>query len=528
MRAWPEAYEALSAASRSDVLTAADHDRLAVSAFLVGRDDECLEALERGHRLWLEHGDVDRAALGAFWMGMLLLLRNEAAPANGWLGRGRRLVAGVDCPAAGYLGVSTGFLAFESGDVEAAERSYAEVLEIGERFGDLDLVAFGLLGRGEVAIVQGRAQEGLALLDEAMVLARGEVASPLVVGILYCAVIAACLAVFDLRRASEWTDALGQWCDDQPGMVPYRGQCLVHRSQVQQANGLWVEALAEAAHAHELLVRSRHPAAGLALYQRGEVHRLRGELDEADDAYRQASRAGHEPVPGLALARLATGQVAAAVAMVERMLDEASDPPARLAVLPALVEIELAAGDVAAARRAVDELDRLAASTGTTYVDATAAHARGAVALAGGEPAPALRDLRRACQAWSELAMPYERARSQELVGLACRALGDHDACEVEREAARAEYERLGAIVDLRRLADGAPVGGPASPTTPLTGRECEVLRLVARGRTNREIGAELVISEHTVARHVQNVFAKIDVSSRAAATAYAYEHDLI
>ncbi|MGH8983933.1 MAG: tetratricopeptide repeat protein, partial [Acidimicrobiia bacterium] len=197
---------------------------------------------------------------------------------------------------------------------------------------------------------------GLALFDEVMIGATTGGVSPLTTGILYCAVIDACMQVFDLRRAAEWTDALTGWCEAQPDMVPFRGQCLVHRSQILQARGEWAEALSEATSAEARLARSLHPATGVACYQQGELHRLRGDFEGAERGYRQASENGREPVPGFALLQLAAGRLEAATATVRRMLDEAHDPPARLAVLPAFVEIALAAGDADAARVASDEL----------------------------------------------------------------------------------------------------------------------------------------------------------------------------
>ena len=492
-----------------------------------------MEALERAHEVWLRLGDPDRAARCAFWLGLTLLLRSEAAPANGWFSRGNRVIAdiGADCAAYGYLLVPAAMEAVARGDAAEADALYRESVAIAERFDDADLLALGLLGRGEAAIALGDMRAGLALFDEVMIGATTGGVTPLTTGILYCAVIDACMQVFDLRRAGEWTDALARWCEAQPDMVPFRGQCLVHRSQILQARGEWAEALSEATSAETRLVRSLHPAAGVAFYQQGELHRLRGDFERAERAYRQASEHGREPAPGFALLQLAEHRLEAATVAVRRMLDEAHDPPARLAVLPAFVEIALAAGDADAARAASDELAEAAAGGGSPFVDALAAQATGSVLLAEGDPSGALVVLRRAGQGWRELGMPYECARAQELVGLACRALGDREAGDVELEAAWAVFERLGAVADAARVAEhraAVDAPAPAAASTLLTARECDVLRLVAAGKTNREIGAELVISEHTVARHVQNTFTKLGVSSRAAATAYAYEHGIV
>jgi DNA-binding NarL/FixJ family response regulator len=335
--------------------------------------------------------------------------------------------------------------------------------------------------------------------------------------------------VLDLRRAGEWTDALTAWCD-RGDVVPFRGECLVHRSQVLQARGDWEPALEQATTAQELLDRAGHPALGSACYQRAELHRVRGELDRAEEAYRTASAHGREPVPGLALLRLAEAQLDGAAAMVRRMHTEAVGALGRLAVLPAVVEVMVATDDLDTARAAAHELTVLAASGGSAVVGALSAHATGSVLLATGDPASAAAALRRAVETWRILVMPYDGARSQELIGLACRALGDHESAELELAAAEATYARLGASVDAdrarrHRRRGGVGDAGRDPGSSHLTQRERDVLRHVAAGRTNREIGAELGISEHTAARHVQNIFTKLGLSSRAAATAHAYEH---
>ena len=500
--------------------------RLAISAYMLGREDEQLQILERASQQHAEDGERRPAARCAFWIGMQLALRGEMGPATGWLGRAQRLLQDEgECAEQGYLLMPVAMQHEAQGDVEGACATAAAAAEIGERFGDRDLFALALQTQGEFLVHAGRAREGLSLLDEAMVAVTEGGLSPIVTGIVYCGMILACEQVFELRRAKDWTAALARWCEQQPDLVAFTGRCQVHRAQILQLQGDWTEALNEATRADE---RSRlamnQTSAARACYLRGEVHRLRGEFAEAEEDYRRASRLGSEPQPGLALMRLAQGKREAAVASIRRVVAETTDPLRRAALLPASAEILLASGELDEAQNACRELEQACEECDSEMLRAMLASIQGAVALAAGDTGSALVSLRSASKAWSELEAPYEAARARMLVGCACRALGDEEGSLLELEAARVVFEELGAVPDVAAVDS---LMGTSADTHGLTARELEVLRLIAVGRSNREIASELVISEHTVARHVQNIFRKLSVSSRTAASAFAYEHGL-
>jgi ATP/maltotriose-dependent transcriptional regulator MalT len=524
-RAWLDAYEALSRADAESSLEAADLELLGFSASMVGRMDEYLAVLERAHHAHLESGDTLAAAGMAIWIGMNLASRDEMGPAGGWFGRAQRLVdrEDEDCVERGWLLVPASLQQLAAGEHEAAFATLSAAVESAERFRDADLLAAAMQFQGLTRIKQGRVEDGLRLLDEAMVgVTAGEV-SPVLSGVIYCAVILFCEEAFDARRAKEWTSALARWCELQPQMVAFTGRCLAHRAGILQLQGAWADALAEARLARERCEAAMNlNAAGQALYQEGELLRLRGAYDAAEDAFREAGRYGREPQPGLALLRLAQGDADAAAAGIRRALAEAREPLQRAVLLPARAEIALALDDVDEAREAASELEETAATSGSAMLAAAAGQARGAVELVEGHAEAALPRLRRAWQLWEELGAPYQSARTRVLIGEACAALGDRDAAAVELEAARTGFEQLGAEPDLARVATA-----PAD-THGLSARELEVLRLVAAGRTNRQIAAELVVSEHTVARHLQNIFGKLGVSTRTAATAFAFERHLV
>jgi len=524
--AWGDAYAQLSAADRQARLELDDLERLAMAAYLVGRDAESTDIWARAHHECVRLGNPVGAARCALRLGTGLLVMGEMAQGGGWLARAQRIIeeGDLDCVERGWLLVPAAVRCFDD-DPTTAHATFARAVEIGAHFGDTDLVAMARNGQGWALIRLGRPAAGVTLIDEAMVAVTAGEVSAFAAGGVYCAAIEACQEIFDLRRAREWTAALTRWCESQPDLVPYRGQCVAYRAEIMRLHGDWSDALEEAQRARERL--TGHPAIGMVLYQQGELHRLRGEFAEAEEAYRQANQWGHSPQPGLAKLRLAQGDVEAAAAAIRRVVDETQDRVARSRVLAAAVEIGLAVDDVGAARAAADELTRIAADLDAPLLQAAAARATGAVLLAEGDARAACYALRRAWTAWRALDAPYEAARVRLLVGLACRALGDEDTAGMELDAARVVFEQLGATPDLARV-NSLVRRTPCGESSGLTRRELQVLRLVAAGLTNKAIAAELILSERTVHRHVSNIFVKLGVSSRAAATAYAYEHRLV
>ena len=526
--AWTKAYETLRAADLEEPLDLADLERLAIAAQLLGHDDEAIEVLGRAHQQAIGGGDQVGAARHAFRLGMILANRGDMAVAGGWLGRAARLVeeSGVDCVERGYVLVPQGIGQLDAGDPAGSFATFEGVAAIAERFGDVDLGTMSRLGRGRALIDMTEVPRGVAFLDDAMLAVTAGEVSPVIAGIVYCGSIEAFQAIFDLRRAQEWTDALSAWCAAQPDLVPFRGRCLVFRAEMMQLHGAWSEAIDEARRAQEWLSRPPpEPAVGEAFYQQAELHRLRGEHTDAEAAYREASQWGRRPEPGLALLRLAQGRLKAASVAIGRAVDEALDEIARARLLEPQVEIALALSDTAAAREAADRLTSVAALADAPFLTAIAGRAQGAVLLAEGDARAALAALRSTSVIWQQLEAPYEAARVRAWIGVALQQLGDIDSAELEFEAARRVFRDLGATPDLARLdaMSGASTTGPRG----LSAREVEVLRMLAAGVTNRTIAAELGISERTVDRHVSNIFTKLDVSSRSAATAYAYEHGL-
>jgi DNA-binding NarL/FixJ family response regulator len=520
---WLELHQQLSARDPA-TLGAAELEALAEAAWWRCRTGESIAARHRAHAAYRLAGDDRGAARTAARLFHEHFYRGETAVAVGWLGRGfRHVERDPGCVERGWLEFAKAELHLHQGPLDRAVEHAAAAVATADQYGDTDLAAVGLQLQGRALVARGGVEDGVALLDEAMTFVLAGELAPLYTGWVYCSVLLACRDLADLRRAGEWTEAARRWCQELPPTTPYsQGLCRIYRGEVLALRGVWDEAEAELRLAHAELLAHKPFGAAEASYGVGEVLRRRGELAAAERAFVQAQRLGWDPQPGLALLRLAQGRVDAAAAALRSAL--ASPPFDRFAharLLAAQVEVSIAAAALDQARDAAGQLAAVETALASPVVSATAAGAAGALRLAEGDPAAALERLRRAVAGWRELGLPYEEARARLATGAALRMLGDEAGGRVEIEAARAGFDRLGAAADARQA--GAVLQGRRARHL-LTDREVEVLRLVASGSSNRDIAGALHLSEHTVARHLQNVFAKLGVSSRAAAISRAIE----
>jgi len=519
-RRWQDAYDSFRA---SPTLDADDHDALAESAHWLGLVDDVITHYTEAHRLHIEAADNRRAALSAFMLAVHLRIGGEGARADGWLARAQRLLAEAEeGPEHGYpLYLRTA--ALMGTDLEAAVESARRMQELGRRFSDDTLCALGVFFEGRALIKQARVSEGLALLDEAMVAALSDELKPMWTGAIYCGLLDACHELADLRRAREWTEATQRWCSPLTPTSLYPGICRVHSAEILQQRGEWDAAEAAALDACRDMAGIDVFVVADGWYEVAEIRRRRGDYDGAEEAYGLAHEAGRDPQPGIALLRLAQGRAASALSSINAAVAASAGSPLELAPLHlARVDIALAVGELTLAEESADAVAVTAERFGSPGLLAASARARGAVALAKGEGVTALAALRLACQRWQELDAPYESARTRVLLAEAYRQVGDEDAAARECTAASIAFRRLGAAADLRAL-DADP-----GPSCGLTARELEVLTLVAVGKTNREIADALVLSQKTVARHLSNIFTKLDVPSRSAATAFAFANGLV
>jgi len=526
-REWVAAYRALSDLDDAH-LQADDFAALAITAFLLGHRNDCIQALQRAYQAELEEDDTRGAGRAAYWLAIILWQGGEAAIGNGWLARGQRLLEqiGEDVVERGYLLERATFGHIAKGEFAEAAAAAPRVTEYGRRFGDPDLTAMGLHIEGRLTIFSGHVADGLRLLDEAMVWVLAGEVSPILSGVIYCSCVEACQQVSDFGRMGEWTHALTIWCDSQPGLVAFTGQCAVHRGQLMRLHGAFHDAISELEHAAaRYAAAGGNPAVGQAHYERGEALRITGENDAAEAAYTEAATYGHPAQPGRALLWLARGRSDAASAAIHRVVAEVQDPVHRSQLLPTAVDVLVTVGELEEAASLADQLGGFGSAFGCSALQAAGEYARASVALARADAEDALAAARGAADAWARLSAPYEVARCRVLIGRALRLIGDAESAVAELAEARRAFARLGAAPaehEVAVLLGDARVPGGLSP------RELEVLRLVAAGKSNPEIAAALVLSGKTVSRHLSNIFAKLDVGSRTAAAAFAFEHHLV
>jgi DNA-binding CsgD family transcriptional regulator len=519
-REWQEAYDSFRAAGD---LGADDLDALGECAHWLGQADEVIDCYQRAYDQHVGAGAPKPAALSAFMLAIYTRLRGRGSQADGWLSRAQRLLAGEDEGAEHGYPLYLETAALLGSDLDAAVASAQRMQDLGRRFSDDTLVALGVFFEGRARIKQARVREGLALLDEAMLAALSDKLKPMWTGAIYCGLLGACHELADFRRAEEWTDATQKWCSPLPVASLYPGICRVHRAEILHHRGSWDEAELEALNAVRDMADIDVFVVADGYYEVGEIRRRRGDLAGAEEAYTLAHAVGRDPQPGLALLRLAQGRTDAAAASIAAALAAfGGSALERAPLLAAQSQIALAAGDIELADKAASEVVDTAETFDSPGLRAVGHRSKGAVALARGESVTALGALRLAFAAWQELDAPYETARTRVLLSQAYTALSDDDAAARECAAARTIFERVGAAADLRELttSDEAPCG--------LSSREVEVLRLVAEGKSNRDIAEALFISEKTVARHVSNIFTKLDVNSRSAATAFAYGNGIL
>ena len=526
---WPTAFEQFTIADSQQSLSAGHLWDFSVACAMIDRDDDYFQVLERAFDAYLNGGEPTSAIRCAFWLGMRSLMVGEVSRGTGWLARAQRLLAreASESVEHGYLRLSNAERQLAAGEYEDAFSTAANAVALAERFDDQDLLSLALHVQGRARIKQARVPEGLELFDEAMLTASTGKMFPPLTGVVYCGVISACRSVFEMGRAKEWTATLSEWCERQRGNVAFVGQCLVHRSEIFRFHGDWHASLSEARRACAPLTPATHPGTGLAHYQEGEVLRLMGDFAGAEQAYRKALECGKEPQPGLALLRLLQGKSEAARASLARTLGETTDPLKRARLLPAFIECLLETGSEEEAREFCEELTEIAENYGSPLLGAAAAQSRGELELSSGNHEAAIRSLRLAWRGWQEFEAPYEIARVRVSLGKACRELGDEDSAKLEFEAAGKTFAELGARPDLERT-EALLRPTVSEDSFGLSPREREVLRFIAAGESNKAIAARLQLSERTVHRHVSNIFMKLEVSSRSAATSFAYQHGLV
>ncbi|MBB4930599.1 DNA-binding NarL/FixJ family response regulator [Lipingzhangella halophila] len=522
---WREAYELLTLADVS-ALGPADLELFADCAWWRCRVEEEIDLRQRAFAGFVAAQEPRRAAYAAWLLSIRYGLRGDSTTSSGWLQRAHRQLAdepvGVEH---GYLACSQTEQALGQGQVEQAAQHARWAVELGQRFADPNLTALGMSWQGLCCLARNDVDGGVLLLDEVMTSVGAGELDPHFTGWVYCFVIGMCMSVADLQRAGQWAQAAWRWASSLPEATPYHGLCRVRQVEVMSLRGELDAAEDQAHRACAEMMEFEPRLAGEAYYVTGEVLRRKGKLDAAEAAFAEARELGHDPQPGLARIRLEQGRVDEAASSLRAALAVPGRPPfQQMTLLAARLEVALVTEELYTARTMCEQMAAVADEVPSDALAAAAATAHGRLRLAEGDAEAALAQLRPAAASWRALELACEVAETRSLIGLATRALGDREGAEQELRAAHRQLERLGATADATRI---AAMLGDRDALRGLTERECEVLSLVASGRTNREIAAELVVSKHTVARHLSNIFTKLGVSSRTAAATFAIEHDL-
>lgn len=522
---WMARFQELS--GRRDALAPDELDELGLAAWLIGREQDCEQAWIDAQQAHLTLGDADAAMRCVFWLGFTLFEGGNPVKGGAWMSRLFELHAGhPSARADAIVAACELFRAYSEGRLEDSLTRGETAVALARETGEAELEVLTTMGLGRALVHSGRLAEGFARMDAVMLAITTGVASDRVAGPAFCAVIASCLDRWDVERAQVWIRDLNDWCDAQQGLSPFRGDCSVNRAAVMRLGGEWEEAeamlteLCEHARRRETLEN--------AFYWLGDLRRLTGRADEADAAYHHAAELGREVQPGLGLLRRDTGHPGAARAGVSRALESSPPPGTRAELLAAQVDLETDGADLDVAQRASAGLRKLGDALDTPYLRALADRATAQVMIASDAADQALPLLRASWSTWRQLDAGYDAAITRIHLGRASRALGDEDAAQLEFDAARTALTALGAVPDLARLERIAGQADAVRDDGGLSRRELEVLRLIARGESNRQIAADLFLSERTVARHVSNILTKLGLPNRTAATNFAFEHGLV
>jgi ATP/maltotriose-dependent transcriptional regulator MalT len=498
---------------------------LAEAWWWLGRLEECIRARQSAFEAYEVLGDSRNAGVAAVWLYEHHCLRVRPSVGTAWLQRARRLLDGDDeCAEYCVLILRELELAHGRGDYEKALAIGDQALALGRALGSSDLEAEAQQAIGRVLIDTGDTAGGLASIDEAMLSAVEGRLGPYSTGKVYCSLIGACEEVGDLRRAAEWTEMTAQWAEQHPFAI-FPGICRVHRATLLGLRGDLVDAETEAQRGVDELLEGHLPTVAAGFAEVGDIRRRLGDLDGAEQAFARAEELRGQPCYGTALLRLSQGRVDEASRIISGCVaDRSASRISRARVLPAAAQIAIAAGDLLMAEECVEELEQIADAFDIGLFRASAQLCRGRLLLAEGEPRAAAAVLNQALVRWQELGVPYEVATTRTVLAQAQRDAGDEDGARASFAAARTQFDAIGARLAAAGIDDAQQT---AHRPGGLTDREIEVLGLVALGWSNKEIAAELSLSTKTVSRHLSNIFTKIDVSTRSAATAYAFRHGI-